>query len=240
MLNLLVYICMFSVLRIYLLEPLPEGTLLGIYKLIIYIGYISYYLISDIRLANWRRVQRGFSIICVKNSRMSIIFQTFCICIQSNSYMPSYKGPAVLPEPEWYRKAATKMVREGKNLLLVVDEMGLEGLTSRDIESVHKSNTFQAILRNERLRFATEIARDPALSKDAAVGMMLQAIEKLMAEGEWDKALEGVTKLAKLAGWIGADQQVNVFADLKQKDYEELKKQIESRKSTTRTDQIIN
>lgn len=151
-----------------------------------------------------------------------------------------YKGPAQLPEPEWYRKAASKMVREGKSLLLVVDELGLEGLTSRDIEEIHRSNTFQAILRNERLRYASEMARDPQLSKDAAVGLMLQAIEKLFAEGEWDKALEGLNKLAKLAGWIGADQQVNVFADLKQKDYEELKKQIESRKGQQGTRETYN
>lgn len=137
-----------------------------------------------------------------------------------------YKGPAQLPEPDWYRKAASKMVREGKGLLLVVDELGLEGLTSRDIEEIHKSNTFQAILRNERLRYASEIARDPQLSKDAAVGLMLQAIEKLFAEGEWDKALEGLNKLAKLAGWIGADNEVKIFADLKQKDYEELKRRV--------------
>lgn len=155
--------------------------------------------------------------------------------------MPAkYKGPAQLPEPEWYRKAAAKMVREGKNLLLVVDELGLEGLTSRDIEEIHKSNTFQAILRNERLRFATEIARDPALTKDAAVGMMLQAVEKLLLEGEWDKALEGLQKLAKLAGWVGSDNQVNVFADLKQRDYEELKKQIESRKGPATTSTTYN
>ena len=152
----------------------------------------------------------------------------------------AYKGEATLPEPTWYRKAAQKVVREGKNILLVVDELGIDGLTSREVEEIYKSNTFQAILRNERLRYAAEYAKDPALSKDAAVGMMLQAIDKLMAEGEWDKALEGINKLSKLTGWLGADNSVTVFADLKQRDYEELKKQIELRKGTSGTSTTVN
>lgn len=137
-----------------------------------------------------------------------------------------YKGEPVMQEPAWFRKAAAKMVREGKNLLLVVDELGIDGLTSRDVEDIHRSNTFQAVLRNERLKFATEYARDPALSRDAAIGMMMIGIEKLMLEGEWDKAIEGLTKLSKLTGWLGADHEVKVFADLKQKDYDELKQRL--------------
>lgn len=147
---------------------------------------------------------------------------------QMARFSGAYKGTPTLAEPEWFRKAAAKMVREGKNLLLVVDELGISGLTSKEIEDIHRSNTFQAVLRNERLRYATEVARDPALNKDAAIGMMLISIEKLMAEGESDKAVVALEKLAKLTGWIGSDSTVNVFADLKQKDYEELKRRVEA------------
>jgi len=147
---------------------------------------------------------------------------------------------ATLQEPEWYRQAARKIVREGKNMLLAIDELRIDGLNAKDVDAIYRSSTFQAILRNERLRFASEYAKDPALSRDAAIGLMLQAIEKLMAESEWDKALEGLAKLAKLTGWIGADNNVTVFADLKQKDYEELKKQIELRKGQSGTSKTVN
>lgn len=146
-------------------------------------------------------------------------------------YVPPYKNRELPTEPDWYRKAAIKIVREGKNMMLAVDELGIEGLMPKDIDIIYKGVTFQAILRNERLRFATEWAKDPALNKDAAVGMMLIAIDKLFLEGEWDKALEGLNKLSKLTGWLGADNSVTVFADLKQKDYEELKRRVEVAKT---------
>jgi len=151
-----------------------------------------------------------------------------------------WKGPAQLPEPEWFRAVARKIVREGKNFLLAIDELGIPGLTSKEAEEIHRSNTFQTVLRNERLKFATEYARDPALSRDAAIGMMMIGIEKLMLEGEWDKAIDGLTKLSKLTGWLGADQNVNVFADLKQKDLEEMRKQIESGKGKSRDIPSLN
>ena len=154
--------------------------------------------------------------------------------------MKKFKGEPIMAEPEWFRRAAQMIARQGKNLAVAVLELGIDGLTAKEVQDIYNSNTFQAILRNERLRYATEIGRDPQLSKDAAIGMMIMAIEKLIAESEWEKALEGVSKLSKLAGWIGADQTVNVFADLKQKDYEELKKQIELRKGKQGASETYN
>lgn len=123
----------------------------------------------------------------------------------------------LIPEQGWMREAAEKMAREGKNLLMVVDEMGIPGMRPPEIEQIRSSKTFQKILREERNRYAMEVGNDPTLQKQTAVGMMAIAINNLMLAGHWDKALEGIQKLAKLAGWQAGDS-VSIFTDLKPKD----------------------
>lgn len=130
-------------------------------------------------------------------------------------------------ELSWYRKCARKMVREGKAFLHVTDELGLNGIDGPTAKQIQESETFQAVLRQERLKLAKEYADDPELSKNVAIGMMLMAIEKLMMEAQWDKALEGLKKLATLAGWQGTEGNVNVYQGLNQRDFDELKKRIQ-------------
>jgi len=129
----------------------------------------------------------------------------------------------------WFRKAAEKVVREQKNFLLVLDELKIDGMRPQEADEVFRSKAFQTVLRQERLRYANELASDPQLSKNTAIGMMLIAIQKLFEEGEWDKALEGVTKLSKLTGWQGAEASVNVFTELTGKDLDAIKAEMRSK-----------
>jgi hypothetical protein len=154
--------------------------------------------------------------------------------------MPSYKGERESDELDWYRLAARKMAREGKPLVLVLDELGVDGITSRESARIFATNTFQAVLRNERLRYAGEIATDPDFKKEALQGLMYGAIQKMLDEGAWDKAVEGMQKLAKLSGWQGVEGQVNIFGDLTAKDFKELREKLESGKSKTATSSLLN
>jgi hypothetical protein len=154
--------------------------------------------------------------------------------------MANYAGERETDELDWYRLAARKMAREGKPLVMVLDELGVDGITSRESARIFATNTFQAVLRNERLRYAAEVARDPEFGKEAMQGLMFNAIQKLFDEGAWDKAIEGLTKLAKLAGWIGIEGQVNIFGDLTAKDFKELREKLESGKSKSATSSLLN
>lgn len=144
------------------------------------------------------------------------------------------------PELIWFRKAAEKVAREGKSFLHVLDEMKIDGMRPQEADELYRSKSFQTVLRAERHRYANELANDPQFSKNTAIGMMMIAIQKLMEEGEWDKALEGITKLSKLTGWQGMDTQVAVFGDLKGKEFEQLRKDIESRVSTGKAPKSLN
>lgn len=157
--------------------------------------------------------------------------------------MPKFAGPADIPENHWFRKGAYKMAREGKSLLQVIEELCIDGVNSREADLILKSNTFQTILRNERLRYANEVARDPELRKETAAGMMLICVQNLIGQGEWDKATEALLKLSKLQGWVGAESNVNVFTSLqglKGHDLEELKKKVESERIRATTGTSIN
>jgi hypothetical protein len=123
------------------------------------------------------------------------------------------------------QRAAEIIVREGKNLAQVSLELELN-MTSREALDIERSKAFQAILWDERHRYNTELAGNPQASKLSAQGMMLHAIQKLLEEGKWDKALDGVIKYARVAGWIGPDSNVNVFQGLNTKELEGLEKKL--------------
>ena len=131
-------------------------------------------------------------------------------------------------EQPWYQKVAETMVRESKNIRQAATEHGLE-LTTEELHGVEKRKAFQQVLWTERHRFWQELANDPERGKLSLVGQMLFLVQKLIDEGSYDKALEGLMKIAKVDGIVGPEQQVNVFGGVTPKDLEEARKQIESK-----------
>lgn len=131
-------------------------------------------------------------------------------------------------EQPWFRKAAELIVREEKKPWLAFTEVGA-ALTSVEAEVIYRSKTFQGILWAEREKFRKELANTPYRSKESAVGLMMYLIQKLIDAGEFDKAAQALEKLMKAEGWTGPDSQVNVYQGLSQKDYAELKKELNDR-----------
>lgn len=139
-------------------------------------------------------------------------------------------------EAPWYQRVAEIMVREQKSIAQAAMEAGV-GCTSEDLNHIGKLKSFQKVLWTERHRFYSDLARDPDRTKTSLIGQMMYLVQKLIEEGEYDKALEGALKLAKVDGLIGPENQVNIFggitpADL-EKAKEKLAKQLGSGGSTT-------
>jgi hypothetical protein len=142
------------------------------------------------------------------------------------------------------QEAAMKMVREGKNLPQVALELELK-LTSRELENVARTKAFQQVLWQERHKYHRELAQDPNVSKNTLVGEMMVAIRRLMDEGEWAKALDGLYKLAQVQGWKGADTQQNIFFGVSDKDLDALERHLKGIDTSSpgrsdRTGQIPN
>lgn len=126
---------------------------------------------------------------------------------------------------EWFRLVAETMAREGVSIKTAAMELKLN-LTAEELDRVSRLASFQQILREERHRFQTEVARTPGMGKESIIGMLLLAIQKLLDAGEWDKAVAATEKLAKIAGWLGSETNINVLAGLTSKDIELAKEKV--------------
>lgn len=121
------------------------------------------------------------------------------------------------------------MVRENVGLRRAAVELSLD-LTQEECDKISKRKNFQDILRAERNKYYGEIATTPGHSKNSAVGLMVFLINKLIEDGQYDKALEGVQKLSKLEGW-DKSEQVNIIAGISSRDLEEARKTLLERLS---------
>jgi hypothetical protein len=135
-------------------------------------------------------------------------------------------------EEPYFQRLAALMVEREKDIWQAATELEL-GLTSEECLKLSKNKIFQQILRSERTKLYNELARDPQRSKDTLVGKAIFAIEKLLEQESYDKALTGILNLAKIEGYVGADTNVNVFSGLNSKDMETLKAKLKQQQDGT-------
>lgn len=139
----------------------------------------------------------------------------------------------------WFPKAAEMLVRGRKTMNMVVLELKLD-LTAKEAEDIFKSKSFQEVLRLERHRFWNELASDPGFGKNSVIGQMLECVYMLTQEGNYEKALDGLNKLASIAGWKGAETNINVFENVSAKDIADIKAQLEQNRPTKRPSEASN
>lgn len=125
------------------------------------------------------------------------------------------------------KQIASLMAREDISVFAAVSKLQLS-FTTEECEALNKSEEFQKTVRSERNKWYRDLANDPSRDKRTAIGMMVAAVQQLMLSGEFDKALDGLTKLAKLEGWLAPDGQISVFANLTSKDLEEIKQRLQN------------
>jgi len=134
---------------------------------------------------------------------------------------------------DWYEKAAEAIVRQGRTLFQYCNEAKL-GITSREAENIARTKEFQACLRVERNKVYKELSTDPTRSRTTAVGQLLFAIQKLLENEQYDKAVTALTNLFKIEGWTNDQASINIFNDLNAKDIDALKRKIQEKNEVTR------
>jgi hypothetical protein len=132
-------------------------------------------------------------------------------------------------EESWFQKAAELVVRENMPFRAAAHEAGAE-ITTVEAENIFRRKSFQKLLWTERNKYYAEVANEPGRNKTSAVGLMHLLVHKLIEAGEFDKALEGITKLAKLEGWLNPETQINIMGELTGKDLAKLRKDLEKEK----------
>lgn len=126
------------------------------------------------------------------------------------------------------------MVREGKQLFLVTNELNL-GLTKKDCDAVLKDLEFQRVLRGERLKFYKELAADPNRSKQSNIGTLMFLADMLIAKEMYDKAANVMMNVMKAEGQLEDKTAITVFGNITDKDVQLMKATIDKRKQAELT-----
>lgn len=123
---------------------------------------------------------------------------------------------------------AELMAREGVSLREAAGRLRVQ-MTNEECATQFRTKIFQRLLRVERLRFAVEVANDPGWSRRAAIGKMLYLVDRLIENGENDKALEGLLKVARVEGWLAAETSLNLTMGITDRELMEIKEKIAKR-----------
>lgn len=127
--------------------------------------------------------------------------------------------------PAWYVQAAEEMVRNNSSLKQAALDLKIK-LDPDEVQVIERRKEFQEILRTEQNKFYAMVANDPTRTKSTILGKLVIQAELLQKQGDYDKAAVVLEKVAKIEGWTGADQNVNIFAGLTARDISEAKERI--------------
>lgn len=133
--------------------------------------------------------------------------------------------PRPSKEESWLAEACEMMARRGVSLQVAAQELGY-ALDARGAETIQRRKSFGRLLWAARFRFHAEVAGDPGRTKDATIGQLQVLAEKLTKDGAYDKAAEVLFKISKMEGWVGPEQEVNVFGSLTASDLAEIRQRL--------------
>lgn len=117
------------------------------------------------------------------------------------------------------------MVRTQCSLKAAALEVG-HPLDPDEADKVSRRRDFQEILRVEKNKFYASVANDPTRTKSVVLGQMWVLADRLIAEGEFEKAAGVLDKLSKMEGWSGNEGNINIFSGLTARDIAEAKTRI--------------
>lgn len=127
--------------------------------------------------------------------------------------------------PAWFVQVAEEMVRNDISLKQAAMDLEIQ-LDPDEVARIERRKEFQEILRSEQNKYFAAVANDPTRTKSVVLGKMVVQAELLHKQGDFDKAAVVLEKVAKIEGWTGADQNVNIFAGLTARDIAEAKARI--------------
>ena len=145
-----------------------------------------------------------------------------------------------IPSQPWYDDAAEAMVRHNVKLFEYANEKNL-GLRKVECDNIVRTKEFMAALRAARNKFYRELANDPTRTRNTAVGQLVHAIQSLIDNAQFDKAVAAIAQLAKMEGWNKeAAQALNIFQDLSGGDISKLREKLEAKKKPQAVNPLPN
>jgi hypothetical protein len=144
------------------------------------------------------------------------------------------KGPwKPLYCPAWFVQAAEVMARTNCSLKNAALEIG-HPLDPDEADKLSRRRDFQDILRVEKNKHFAGLANDPTRTKSVVLGQMWYLADRLIADGEFDKAASVLEKLSKMEGWSGNEGNINIFSGLTARDIAEARERLEGAKGAVK------
>jgi hypothetical protein len=135
------------------------------------------------------------------------------------------------PDPlePWMLEAINLIVRRILTLRQAAQQLGVD-ITPQQADNISGRIRFQDALEEARLKYFSEVASHPRLTKEAVVGQLYKLAERLAADREDYKAADTLLKLAKVQGWINGEGGTQpVIANLTQDDINRLRAEIKAK-----------
>lgn len=120
------------------------------------------------------------------------------------------------------------MVRTQCSLKQAALEVG-HPLDPDEADKVSRRRDFQEIHRVEKNKYYSTVANDPTRTKSVVLGQMWVLADRLIAEGEFEKAAGVLDKLSKMEGWSGNEGNINIFSGLTARDIAEARDRIQEK-----------
>jgi hypothetical protein len=117
------------------------------------------------------------------------------------------------------------MVRNNSSLKTAALDLSIE-LDPIEAERIGRRKDFQEILRIEQNKYYAAVGNDPSRTKSVAIGRMWVSAERLARDGEHDKAVQALERIAKVEGWSGNEGNVNIFSGLTARDIAEARERL--------------
>jgi hypothetical protein len=137
----------------------------------------------------------------------------------------------VIPLPEWIPNACELMVKYDLSLRQAAAELGKD-ISIEEAETLKDRKLFKEQLEQARLANYAEIGSSSLLTKEAVVGQIYKLAARLAADHEDYKAADAYLKLAKTAGFVGAEAPPSVLSTLTQSKLDEVRQRIRQMKQT--------
>lgn len=134
-----------------------------------------------------------------------------------------------ITEETWYADAVELMARTGCSLVAACTQLEIE-ITNEAAAILLRRASFNRLLWQARHRYFRDLGSDPNFGKDTAIGKLLNLSQRLEEDGEYDKSAEVLFKIAKMTGWVGVENQVNVFGELSQSDLTKIRQTLEGKR----------
>jgi hypothetical protein len=128
----------------------------------------------------------------------------------------------------WYREVARVMLRQNLPFRAAAAECGIV-LTPEEAEKHARRAAFLEIYQRERFEYYAQLGASTYRGREGLIGQMQYLIDQLISAGQYDKALDGVAKLARVARGDDIESTTDQIAGLTPAQIEELRKSIASR-----------